>query len=87
MGRDLKDELLQGGVPAPGMEPAPMAMPTIQIQISEAMEKQLVEIVLEDWGSSKTARTKKDYGIDSKGSAIDFVFCRGGFRVARDPPF
>lgn len=58
-------------MPSSGAMP-PQAPPTIQIQISEDMEKQLVQIVLEDWNASKVARTKKDYGIDSKGGALSF---------------
>lgn len=74
MGRDIKDEM-QGSDPmaqAGTMPPSAPSAPSIQIQLSEDMEKQLVQIVLEDWNSSKTARTKKDYGIDSKGGALTF---------------
>ena len=76
--RDIRDEQ-QGIIPnmgeqpgLPGSAPPPSQMPTIQLQVSEAMEKQLVDIILEDWEASKSARIKKDYGIDSKGSALDF---------------
>ena len=73
MGREVRDEL-QGLNPMGETAPAapPPSLPTIQLQLSEEMEKQLVDIVLEDWSASKTGRGKKDYGIDSKGSALDF---------------
>ena len=75
MAREIRDEKqMEAGAVNPQDNPAPPAsqMPTVQLQLSEAMEKQLVEIVLEDWGASKTGRGKKDYGMDSKGSALDF---------------
>lgn len=76
--RDVKDELMgQAPQPDPAMPPKP---PTIQLQISEEMEKQLVEIVLEDWNHSKTCRDKRDYGIDSKGSSLDFEKWLKGIR-------
>lgn len=75
MAREIRDEkqampMMEGA--APSAPPASQKMPTIQLQLSESMEKQLVDIVLEDWNAAKTARGKKDYGIDSKGSALDF---------------
>src|SRR3990167_11344913 len=72
MAREIRDEKQMEASGAARPNPAPPASPTIQIQISDSMQKQLVDIVLEDWNASKTARGKKDYGIDSKGSALDF---------------
>lgn len=74
MAREIKDELQAQGSVEPGAnQPLPNGqMNTIQLNISESMQKQLVQIILEDWNSSKTARGKKDFGIDSKGAAKDF---------------
>ena len=90
MARDIKDEMmgsdpLQAAQPQQPMAPttpqAPQAQaPTIQIQISPEMEQQLVDIVLEDWGASKTARGKRDYGVDSKGATKDFDSWLKGLR-------
>lgn len=67
--RDVKDEL-QSISATPETQASPK--PTIQLQVSPEMEDQLVQIILEDWNASKTARGKRDYGMDSKGSALDF---------------
>jgi len=67
----IKDELQKQNFEEKPIEPQ-MVKPTVQIQISESMEKQLVEIILEDLGSSKLARSKKDFGLDSKGGSLDF---------------
>ncbi len=69
MAREIKDELLN----QPEMPDQPeKETNTVQLQLSEDMEKQLVQIIMEDWNASKTARNNKEYGIDSKGASNDF---------------
>lgn len=80
MARDIKDELQgnsQGGMADPSVSPVtnppiPSTNPSVQLPISPEIQEQLVRIVLEDWNSSKTARDKMDYGLDSKGGALNF---------------
>ena len=70
MARELKDGL---NPPAPTpTEEVRLPRPTIQLQLSEEMEKALVDTVLEDWDSSKLARLEHHYGTSSKGSKIAF---------------
>ena len=80
---EVKEELRAesgGEIPSPSLAAPPSEKLTIQLQLSEEMEKQLVQIVMEDWNASKTARTKKDYGIDSKGVSSDFDAWLKGLR-------
>lgn len=78
MARDLKDQMM--GQPAMNDPVSSPQMGGIQLPISEEMQKQLVQIVLEDWNSAKTARDKKDYGMDSKGANLDFEKWLKGLR-------
>ena len=85
MGRDVKDEIqadqgIQEQAAPLGPPPAPAPMETIQLKISEQLEKQLVDIVMEDWNSAKTARGAKDFGTDSKGAQKDFDSWLKGLR-------
>lgn len=72
MARDIKAELNpedSDNIPElPESEP----LSPIQIQISEDMQKTLVQVVLEDYESAKTAREKKEYGSSSKGEKLSF---------------
>ena len=80
--RDVKDEMQAGDMPLPTPQ-APQAEtppPSIQIQVTEEMEKQLVDIVLEDWRASKQAREKLDFGIDAKGGKYSFDSWLKGLR-------
>ena len=75
MARDIKDEMMAGEQPMEPQAPqpqAPIAQESIQLPLSEDMQKQIVQIIMEDWNSSKSARGERDYGIDSKGAASDF---------------
>jgi len=77
MAREIKDEMqgMSPEMPQPmSQSPAvpPTQAPTIQLQVSEDMQRQLVDIVMEDYRSSESARGERDYGIDSKGAAHDF---------------
>ena len=67
--RELRDEQ-QAETPMPQEESS--QRPSIQLQVTEQMERQLVDIVMEDYNSAKTARGKLDLGTDSKGAAMDF---------------
>ena len=73
MAREVKDEL--NPQPQPGAPIAPSA-PTlqqgIQLQISEEMQDTLVDIILEDYNSSKEARDSRNYGTSSRGIKLDF---------------
>lgn len=69
MGRALED--IKQAEPVMEAE-ATTAKPTIQLQISEDMEKRLVQIVIEDYRASQTARDARDYGNDSKGAKLNF---------------
>jgi len=76
MAREIKDEL-HGGTGQDSEDNSPdktqtSEVPSIQLQLSEEMEKHIVQLILEDWNSSKTSRLKFDYGTDSKGGKIDF---------------
>lgn len=84
MGREIKDEMMGEEAPmadgvAPLMPPD-AGTPTVQLQLSEDMQKQLVQIILEDYNASKVARDKKDRGIDSKGATTDFEGWLKGLR-------
>jgi len=78
MAREIKDEIQGGSIPTEGQpissEPPVPSAPTatVQLAITESLQKQLVDIVMEDWESSKVARGKKDFGLDSKGGKLDF---------------
>jgi hypothetical protein len=84
MGRDVKDEEQGATVSSPDASSQPQAPvsqgpqmatpkpPTVQIAVTESIEKQLVDIVMEDWRAAKVARDKRDYGLESKGGAINF---------------
>lgn len=76
MNRAIKDEINQE-VP---QEIEKMAMPQNpnQLQISEEMQNQLVDIVMEDYETAKTHRDQRDYGTDSKGTKPDFEKWRKG---------
>ena len=70
-------------------KPASTPMPTVQLQVSENMEKHLVQLILEDYNASKSGRLSADYGQDSKGKKLDFDGWLKGIRdlynSRRDP--
>ena len=70
MAREIKDELQI--VPAKPDDASRPVVNSIQLKLTEEMEKNLVQIVLEDFNSAKTARTKRDFGQDSKGGNLNF---------------
>jgi hypothetical protein len=79
MGRDVKNEK-QGIVEDPALEAglagdaagAPGVAGGIQITMSEELEKELIEIVLDDYESAKSDRDQRDYGTTSRGTKLDF---------------
>ena len=68
MNREIKDEL-QNNIPA---EKPVIQKPRMQIQIDEATEKTIVEIVKQDYESAKTERDTKVYRTNSKGESLNF---------------
>ena len=75
MAREIKNELNKEIMPAVDEKlkmNSPAQNQSVQLSVSPDMERQLVQIVLEDWNASKTSRDKKDYGVDSKGGQLDF---------------
>src|SRR3990167_6957054 len=68
MARAIKD---QSGEEIPPVD-NPTPINSVQLKITEKLEEQLIQIVLEDFNSSKEARSKRDYGQDSKGGNLDF---------------
>lgn len=77
--REIKDELNGSGGETSLMPKTPFQN-SVQLQVSESMQEHIVRLVLEDWESSKQARSKKEYGIDSKGGNQDFDSWLKGIR-------
>lgn len=66
--REIKDEL-QNEIP----KDAPVTeKPQMQIQVSEAQEKTIVDIVLQDYENAKSHRDTKEYRTNSKGEVLHF---------------
>lgn len=82
MGRDVKDEIQSGPLEAGGdVGDTAGAQPVaggIQLQLSEDLEKQLVEIILDDYEAAKLERDTRDYGTTSKGTKQNFDDWRDG---------
>ena len=64
-------------------EPLPSYNQTnsIQIEISEDLQKDLVQIILEDYEAAKLAKNSRDYGESSKGDKYDF---KDWFKALKD---
>ena len=54
---------------------------SIQIEISEDLQKDLVQIILEDYEAAKLAKNSRDYGESSKGDKYDF---KDWFKALKD---
>ena len=68
MRRELKDELQNE---TPQVEPTSQK-PQLQIQINEAQEKTIVQMVLDDYQKAKAYRDTKEYRTNSKGEVLHF---------------
>lgn len=77
MNKDLRDpqELEKDLIPQ-----SPQQTSGILIQLSPELEQTLVDIIKEDYESSKSARDSKDYGINSKGEKLSFEKWLKGLR-------
>jgi len=77
MARELKDQILpQSGDDIEDVKPVDEALQelpsSVQIKLSEEMQDTLVDIVLEDYEASKTARNERTYGTTSRGIKLSF---------------
>jgi len=72
MGRDIRDELQASQGSPLDQFSAPPVQNGVQIPTTEALERTFVSIVKEDYDAAKNARTKKDYGLTSKGEKLNF---------------
>ena len=68
MARAIKDELQNDN---PKTESKPQK-PEMQIQINEAQEKTIVQIVFQDYLNAKANRDTKEYRTNSKGEVLNF---------------
>lgn len=71
MAREIKDEFQAPEMEEEKESSTPPVSP-IQIVVTPEMEKTLVDIVLEDYRSSKEARDTREYGTTSRGVKLDF---------------
>ena len=69
MNKELRDPQEEE---VPSTSSSPQQTSGIQITLSPEMEKMLVDIIKEDYQSSKTNRDSKDYGLSSKGEKLSF---------------
>jgi len=82
MSRSLKDEQensLMVGQDSPASTQTQMGN-SVQFPVSEAFERVLVNLVIEDYEAAKFDRDNRDYGNDSKGTKIDFEKWLKGIR-------
>lgn len=96
MSRALKDELQpQAQTPQTmqGFQPTPQAN-SIQIQMDEAMQDNLVQVILDDYSKMKDDRDSRDYGTTSKGEKLNFTeFMKrlkdlySGYRIPKSIPW
>lgn len=69
MAREIKDELN----PTEGVvEQSPLPTNSMQLPLSSEQEKELTDIVCEDFETSETARMEKGWGQNNKGEDMDF---------------
>jgi len=71
LARELKDELSGETFGTETVQPE-VARNPIQLEVSPELEKTLVDIIREDFESSRQARDKRDWGQTSKGEHLDF---------------
>ncbi len=75
---DIKNEMRGETPEAPTNGSSPMdafqqsSPQSIQIQVSDDMEKMLVDVVMDDYDTAKSDRSKREYGISSKGEKLNF---------------
>ena len=93
MAREIKDELQAEAPPTQPTTQAPVDT-SIQIEIDEAIQDALVEVVLADYDSAREHRNKMDYGTDSKGANLTFDLwleklkkIYSGYREAKTVPW
>lgn len=73
MAREVKDELNPGGTVVDNpTKDNPVQQGSVQIQLDESMQRNLVDIIMEDYDTAKKARDERNWGTTSKGVKMDF---------------